>query len=152
MGSRGPAPLPTNIKIMRGNPGHQKLNRNEPKPRPVAPSCPAWLGIEAKREWRRISKELDALGLLTIVDRVAMAGYCQAYSRWRQAEEAISEHGLTMTVITESGSVERPRPEVAIAQKYLGIVKVFCAEFGLTPSSRGRMTLPEKEDDDDGLD
>jgi P27 family predicted phage terminase small subunit len=149
MGARGPSPQPTALKVLRGNPGHQRLNRREPKPRPVAPKCPAWLDHDAKREWRRILPELDRVGLLTSVDMAALAGYCQAFSRWKEAERVLTEEGLVFS--TEKGYLV-PRPEVAIAKTYLGFVKTFCAEFGLTPSSRGRMTLPEVDDDDgDGL-
>lgn len=148
MGARGPLPKPTALKVLEGNPGKRPLNRAEPKPRPVAPKCPAWLLLEAKREWRRVAPELERLGLLTVVDGTALAGYCQAYARWREAEAALSEHGLTFA--TDKGYV-CVRPEVAIAQRSLQLVKGFCAEFGLTPSSRGRMTLPEVDDGGDDL-
>lgn len=141
MGARGPAPKPTALKIIEGNPGRRPLNHDEPKPSLGAPKCPTWLDLEAKREWRRIVPELDRIGLLTKVDGTALAGYCQAYSRWREAEEVLSRDGLTFS--TPNGYVQQ-RPEVAIAQKYLTIVKTFCAEFGLTPSARGRMTVPDK--------
>lgn len=42
---------------------------------------------------------------------------------------------------TKSGAV-KPRPEVAIANNALNFVRSFSAEFGLTPSSRGRIYLP----------
>lgn len=146
----GPAPKPTILKLRAGNPGHQKLNRREPKPRPVAPKCPAWLDLDAKREWRRIAPELDRIGLLSCVDMAALAGYCQAWSRWKQCERVLTDQGLTFE--TGNGYVV-PRPEIAASKTYLGFVKSFCAEFGLTPSSRGRMTLPEMDDDnDDDLD
>ena len=40
------------------------------------------------------------------------------------------------------------RPEVNIATKYAQIIKSFCAEFGLTPSSRCRLLLPKDKEDD----
>lgn len=144
MGARGPLPKPTALRRLEGNPGKRPLNRREPRPRPVAPKCPAWLLPEARREWRRVRPELERLGLLTVVDGVALAGYCQSYARWREAEAAIDEHGATFT--TDTGYVG-VRPEVAIAQRSLQMLRAFCAEFGLTPASRGRMTLPEVADD-----
>lgn len=141
----GRPPKPTALKLLDGNPGKRPLNRHEPKPRPVAPTCPAWLSAEAKREWRRIARELERLGLLTQVDRAALAGYCQNYARALEAERVLSEEGLTFT--TEKGYVMQ-RPEVAIAQKAWQLVRAFGAEFGLTPSSRGRLSLPEPETDD----
>jgi P27 family predicted phage terminase small subunit len=101
-----------------------------------------WLDREAKREWRRVAPELERLGMLTRVDMAALAGYCQSYARWKQAEKVLSELGTTF--VTEKGYL-MPRPEVAVARTSLQMVRAFCAEFGLTPSARGRMTVPEPE-------
>jgi P27 family predicted phage terminase small subunit len=39
-------------------------------------------------------------------------------------------------------------PEVAIAKQSLDQVRAFCSEFGMSPSSRSRMSLPgDKEED-----
>ena len=62
MKTPGPPPTPTNLKLLRGNPGKRKLNANEPDPEPAIPPCPSHLDKVAKKEWRRISKELLALG------------------------------------------------------------------------------------------
>jgi phage terminase small subunit len=72
---------PTALKLLAGNPGHRPLNQNEPKPELVAPTCPSHLSREAKREWRRIVPELEKLGLLTRIDRAALAAYATAYGR-----------------------------------------------------------------------
>ena len=144
MAGRGPAPKPTALKLLTGNQGHQKIGGSEPKPRPVAPKCPLWLDAEAKREWRRIAPELDRLGLLTLVDMAALAGYCQSYSTWKAATLALAEHGLTYEA--ENGNI-RQRPENTIAARALAEVRQFCQQFGLTPSARARMTLPEAPDD-----
>ncbi len=82
MSVRGAKPLPTHIKVMRGTQRSDRLNRNEPKVRPEIPPCPKHLGAEAKREWRRVSKELAGMGLLTSIDRPALALYCDAWGRW----------------------------------------------------------------------
>lgn len=145
MARPGPAPKPSRLRILEGNPGHKALNREEPKPRPIAPRCPSWLAREAKREWRRVAPVLERLGLLTEVDGAALAAYCQAYARWRAAEEAVSRLGATYT--TALGRLA-PRPEVAMARQMMGQVRAFCAEFGLTPSARGRMSIPAVPDDD----
>jgi P27 family predicted phage terminase small subunit len=103
---------------------------------------------EAKREWNRVVPQLERLGLLTVVDRAALAGYCQSWARYREAEEAISQDGLIRT--TESG-YSMPHPAVSISRNALQQVRAFCAEFGLTPSSRGRIQMPGAEDEDTGV-
>ena len=66
MAQRGRKPKPTAIKELEGNPGKRPLNKNEPKPEKTAPKCPTWLDKEAKKEWRRMSKSLEAIGILTM--------------------------------------------------------------------------------------
>ena len=52
MALKGRKPKPTAIKILEGNPRKRKLNTKEPRPKKIAPKCPVWLDVEAKREWR----------------------------------------------------------------------------------------------------
>lgn len=153
MGARGPAPKPTALKVLDGNAGHRPINRSEPRPRPVAPKCPAWLDKEARAEWRRIAPALERLGLLTEIDGAALAGYCQSYARWRQCQEVLAKDGLTFK--TESGYTAA-RPEVAIGNRALIEVRAFCVQFGLTPGARARMQLmdngPGGDDEDSPFD
>lgn len=148
MAQRGRKPKPTALKVLEGNPGKRELNENEPKPKPKAPSCPKWLEDEAKKEWRRMNKQLEGLGLLTEVDMTAFAGYCQAYARWKESEEFITKHGAI--VKTPSGYWQQV-PQVSIAQTYLRIMNRFCEQFGLTPSSRSRLTADNGNSDDDDI-
>lgn len=80
MATRGRKPKPTAMKELEGNPGKHPLNTSEPKPNKKAPACPKWLEPEAKKEWRRLAKQMEAIGILTEVDMAAFAGYCQAYA------------------------------------------------------------------------
>lgn len=73
----------------------------------------------------------------------AFAGYCQAYARWKEAEEYLSEHG--QVVKTPSGYCQQV-PQVSIAQTYLKIMNRFCEQFGLTPSSRSRIVVSDSAD------
>ena len=146
-------PKPTAIKRLTGNPGKRPLPQDEPQPDRTPPKCPAWLQPEARREWRRIVPELERLGLLTLIDRVALAAYCAAYAHWREAEEIMQTEGLTYETVNKAGETTIvSRPEVGIAQKYMGLIRSFCSEFGLTPSSRGRMAVPGHMPDQDPLD
>ena len=129
MATRGRKPTPTAIKELEGNPGKRPLNKNEPKPTKKAPPCPKWLEPEAKKEWRRLAKKMEQLGVLTEVDMAAFAGYCQAYARWKEAEEFITQHGSILR--TKSGYVQ-PVPQVSIAQTYLKIMNRFAEQFGLS--------------------
>ena len=150
MATRGRKPKPTGIKQLEGNPGKRKLNEHEPTPEKKAPSCPKWLEPEARKEWKRLAKKMEQMGILTEVDMAAFAGYCQAYARWREAEEFLSQHGTIFK--TPSGYVQQV-PQVSIAMQNEKIMQSFCAEFGLTPSSRVRLyaNTGEKTETDDPM-
>ena len=133
----GRRPKPSAIKRLEGNPGKRKLNDREPQPEKTAPPCPEWLEPDAKEEWNRLSSHMEELGILTEVDMAAFASYCQAYARWKRAEEELTTLGRTI-VKTNSGYWQQV-PQVAIAQSYLKIMTKAAAEFGLTPASRSRI-------------
>jgi len=150
----GREPKPTELKRLEGNPGKRPLNRNEPQPEVERPTCPSHLSNTARTEWRRIVPELERLGLLTMIDRSAFAGYCQAWARWRQCEESLKRTDVTYESPRHDrqgqivGNMVRPYPEVAIARQMMGEICAFCTEFGLTPSSRGRINIPGHSEED----
>jgi P27 family predicted phage terminase small subunit len=107
--------------------------------------APSYISSLAQHEWRRVAPQLYELGLLTSVDGAALEAYCEAYATWRDAMKAL-KGGRTYT--TSTGYV-RAKPEVAIGNEALRQMKVYMTEFGLTPSSRGRMNLPEAQTEED---
>ncbi len=137
MGRRGPAPKPAAVKRLEGNPGKRQI-KGAPQPQPQAPSCPSWLSAEARTEWQRLAPELERMGLLTALDQAAFACYCAAYAHWRDCQRVIEEEGPLY--VTPAGRL-RERPEVEMAKQAARAVREFAAEFGLTPSSRGRMNI-----------
>ena len=147
MGRRGPAPTPTNLRILRGNPGKRALNRNEPKPDADRPACPQWLATEAKKEWHRVLPQLEATGILAIVDRAALAAYCQSWARYVEAERMLSQYGSVLK--SEHSDYVQVSPYQTISRQSLQSVKAFATEFGLTPGSRSRIIVPEVKGDDE---
>ena len=148
MAQRGRKPKPTALKMLEGNPGGRPLNTKEPKPVKKAPRCPSWLEDEAKKEWKRMAKVLEQMGLLTEMDMAAFAGYCQAYARWKEAEEFLTQHGSM--VRTPNGYLQQV-PQVSIAQTNMKIMLKFCEQFGLTPSARSRIVGGENSDEEDEM-
>jgi P27 family predicted phage terminase small subunit len=146
--SPGPAPKPTALKKLAGNPGQHKLNDAEPKPQAAMMQAPRHLDKVANAEWRRISRELYQLGLLTRIDRAGLAAYCQAYSRWVQASEELE--GKPLMLLTENGYAYA-NPLISIINGSLETMKKFMTEFGMTPSARSRIRI-EKPEEPDALD
>ena len=71
-------------------------------------------------------------GILTGADAVPFAGYCQAYARWKEAEQEVTKLGM----VYRDGDRVRPNPYIAIARAAFAEVKSLAAEFGLTPANR----------------
>ena len=128
--ARGRKPKPTALKVLEGNPGKRPLNDHEPIPPKGELKCPSWLLPEAKKEWKRLASSLEAMGVLTMADLTAFAGYCQAYARWKEAEEFITQHGSIFK--TPSGYVQQV-PQVSIAQQNLKIMQVVLFGFRSYP-------------------
>lgn len=102
------------------------------------PRCPAHLDGAARNEWRRLAGPLHKAGVLTTADRAAFAAYCQAYSRWVEAEEQLKTG--PKLIKTRTGYVQQS-PWLSIANKQLELMGRFMAELGLTPSARSRLQV-----------
>jgi P27 family predicted phage terminase small subunit len=139
----GRKPKPTALKELAGNPGKRALNRREPKPASGLPPCPRHLTGEARKEWRRMGGELARMGVVTAVDRAALAAYCQAWARWVEAEGQVAKLGTI--VKTANGNLIQ-NPYLAVANRAMEQMTRLAAEFGMTPSSRSRVQVQAGED------
>jgi P27 family predicted phage terminase small subunit len=139
MTARGRPPKPTHLKVLQGKPGHRPLNEDEPQPDVVdeTPEPPKHLSGVARAEWERAYPMLARNRLITEADLTAFAAYCQAYGRWQEAEHMIAKQGLV--VLTPNGFPVQ-HPYLAIANKAIEQVHKFLTEFGMTPSSRSRVS------------
>ena len=139
---RGRRPKPTRIKFLTGNPGKRALNKHEPRPEPALPECPPELGPSAQREWNRLVGELSKLNMITNLDRAALASYCGAYALWAEATEAINKFG---TMVKSPSGYPMQSPYIAIANRQAEIMMRIASEFGFTPASRSRISVPPED-------
>ena len=150
--AKGRKPLPTALKLLEGDrgKGRRPINENEPTPPQDGVECPDWLLPEAQNEWYRLAPSLVAMGVLTNHDVETFAGYCQAYARWREAEEIIAQNGTVFK--TPSGYIQQV-PWVSISLQNLKLMQSLGAEFGLTPTSRARIFagMNEGKENDDPM-
>ncbi|MDI2074029.1 MULTISPECIES: phage terminase small subunit P27 family [Bradyrhizobium] len=141
----GPPRTPTHLKLLRGNPGHQKLR---PEPEPLVPkTCPEpppFITGYAADEWWKTAPELHRLGLLTRIDVPALAAYCHAFGQWRMAAEALAKMQTNdpimngMIIKTKYGDAAM-NPMVSIVRKHASDVVRYASEFGLTALARSRL-------------
>ena len=139
-----PRPQPTALKILKGETRKERLNLNEPKPQPVMPECPMELEGYARETWDKQGPVLVRLGILTEADGMAFAALCKEWSRYVGLSD---NKELVQTFETGARQVA---PEVSASHKCLTqLIRLF-AEFGLTPSSRARLSIRKDEADEFG--
>lgn len=158
----GRRPKPTALKLVAGNPGKRAINKREPKPKRLSPSCPAYLGDEAKVAWGRLCVLLDRMGVLTEADSLALERLCDCYSEILECRELIARQGriyssVTTRTIDESGEVNttveevksllKANPAVAMLGDADRRFKSYLVEFGLTPAARSKVHGSSKDDD-----
>ncbi len=144
MSKRGPKPTPTAVLRLRGS-WRANTRPAEPRPQPSRPTCPAWLSRDAKLEWKRVAPQLHRLGLLTQLDRAALAVYCESWSEWVEAKQVISKSGPVIA----GPHGPRRNPYVFIAARAAEQLLKWAAELGMTPSARSRVTVTPRTNLDD---
>lgn len=153
MGKRGPRPLPTQLKVLRGNPGKRRLNANEPTPPLGGVVMPAHLGEVATAKWQELLPLLQSVKVMTTADVEALARYCDTYEWWLATRAKLKQEGDTYPILNDSGEVKyiAQRPEVSIAHKLSVQLRQLEQDFGLNPSARSGLHVeaPKQEDDDD---
>jgi P27 family predicted phage terminase small subunit len=141
----GPPPTPIPLRVLRGNPGKRPFRRGLEPERPAEPPpAPSFLRGYAADEWHRVAPGLPQLRLLSQLDVMPLAAYCEAYARWREAEEALRKvaerdpttHGLL--VRSQLGDA-RTNPLVKISRLAAADMVRYAAEFGFSPAARARI-------------
>lgn len=161
MAERGPKPLPANVHRLRNNASKKPLGAlldETVRPDVEVPRCPDFLGEEARREWRRIVPHLERLGLISQLDRAALAGYCMAWGDlvWARARmNAINADDPTgeRARISSTASGYRQISELQqLSNRALEQVEKFLGHFGLSPALRTRVTASGPQMSLPGLD
>ena len=182
MGARGPKPLPANVHRLRGNPSRLSASqlRDSVEPEIEIPDLPKHLLPEARKFWKRITPELEKLGLISKIDQAAMAQACQWWAWWvwhdsllqrdikvaaekhaawgaaeertRLAAEARGEQYAPAPWIGGDGyQVPTPNGSFTYNPHWVGAHKASdkldkaLASFGMSPSSRGRVTPSSRQ-------
>jgi P27 family predicted phage terminase small subunit len=135
--ARGRKRQPTHLKLITGTFRRDRASKNEPRPELAIPSVPPELSDDAKLEWARVSGELFRLGLLTNIDRAALAAYCDSYGIWVRAERLLrkieAENGAAGLVTKGSrGLIAHPLLRMsrrAAAESWHQRLTRFCQTF-----------------------
>src|SRR5262245_23522191 len=143
---KGRKPKSDYLKLVTGNPGRRPLKAGLTVDAPaVLPDPPPFLCHLGREEWNRVVPLLVPLGLFSPLDVAVLASYCASYVVWRQATAALNAmaetdakfHGL---VIETRHKNLIPNPLLTIRNRAAADVVKFGAEFGLSPTSRARLS------------
>ena len=88
--------------------------------------------------------ELEAVGLLTQIDRAALAAYCQCYGAWVRVEKALA--GTDFFTVGRKGV--QVNPLLRERDKLLTQMRKYLVEFGMTPSARSRVVSTATDNKD----
>ena len=134
---RGPKPTPRSVlKLVRSNALRKDRHKNtEPEPTPGEPICPDVLDAAGRKAWKTLVGTLQELGLLTTADGILMALLCQEWALWCAASKEVNR-------LKRAGAFGEMRKTQTIANDSAKTLIRVAAEFGLGPSARTRIDVP----------
>ncbi|MCP1487978.1 P27 family predicted phage terminase small subunit [Pseudomonas fluorescens] len=146
-GNSGRPGVPAALKLLQGNRGRENvasLLAEVAKPLvPVgAPPMPDVLSPEAVKEWEELVPALISLGIVSQLDAMALATYCQAVADWRRYQRLIakrnaaSEDELGGDIQTFKTGAQQMHVLRQLANDAEKRANAAGAQFGLSPMSR----------------
>lgn len=140
-------PTPAKLKLLRGNPGHRKINHQEPRPEPLSTDVPPELTHPvAIEEWQRTIAPAIPTGHIRSSDRALAIVHCQLWAQWRRQIELADQspdvapngkHGYLMA-----------NPARVMANRTAQLLRSVDGDLGLTPSTRARVVAGKPPDQD----
>lgn len=136
------------------------------RPAVEIPDKPQHLGREAADEWDRICPHLEQLGLVSQIDRAALAAYCTAWGEYVWAENRIAALNAAAATLTWADLIAGRKPDntgdrgriwdtpsgykqisvpMQIRNRALETMAKYLAEFGMSPASRGRVRASDPQ-------
>lgn len=141
MGFRGPAPKPSVVRELEGNPSGRPLNAYEPRPNLISSiEPPEHLSQEGKNVWKALSQELIRIGLLSTIDIEAFSRYINYLLEYRDCQKAIDGKYI-ITYKNPDGSPKyfQQNPYISLRNAAASNMLKLEREFGMTPAARVRM-------------
>jgi P27 family predicted phage terminase small subunit len=147
-GSGGKNRKPTAMKVAEGNRGKREINKQEPVALPGEPPMPKDVTADVRAIWPEVCAMLNCNGTLFKTDGLAIATFCSNLVMFRKAEAAVAKYGAVAVELEEETGVAVMKLSALYrfrsdAEKKL---RASYQEFGLNPSSRAGIAIPEPSD------
>jgi P27 family predicted phage terminase small subunit len=133
-------PIPTALKIIRGNPGKRKLNQHEPKPVGDLAGPPEHFDAEMADVWNYAITNAPP-GLLKKIDSAILETWCTAHVLHRRAAREVSKFGMLMKAPVTGLPIQSPF--LPVVNKQALIMMRACDHLGFSPASRTRIATGE---------
>jgi len=144
---KGRKPTPSHLKLVRGTDRADRRNPAEPSPDRARPSAPGHMSDRGREAWGYVVALLDRMGVLTEADALALELLCEARADWLSARDEIRIAGGE-TYTTEGGLI-KAHPAVAMRNDAARRMQSLLAEFGMSPSSRSKVSVMNLDDKTD---
>lgn len=143
---RGRKPKPTVLKLIDGNNGKNKINKNEPVAVGDLSEPPEWFSDDQKAAWAYAIDHAPS-GLLKKIDKSALMAWVIAEDLFRQAVLQVNKMNLIIKSPVKGDPMQNPYLPI-VNKQAVNMLKA-AAELGFTPSSRSRVTIDKSEDNDE---
>lgn len=114
---------------------------------------PTWLrDSQAKKEWKRLNKELEEISVICNLDYNNLGAYCNAYSFYVQTFKKLEKQPLITEFTNKAGAtnfVENPLINIQI--KYSQEMKKYATLLGLTIDSRLKIASIKNQNNQNDL-
>ena len=143
-------PVPTALKIVRGTDQPCRVNPDEPVIASDKIIRPPHVKGAAKKFWEQFVPTMQAAGIISNADVPGIEALCRKYAEWNQYQKAAERDGL---IIMKVNGDLVASPYISLAQKSFDSFRLMLTEFGMTPSSRTKVsTIKPKETKDEWSD
>lgn len=136
-------------EILRINGAYEKHpereNKKAPKANGVTPEPPDYFDADELQKWKELAEDLRTMGIMSSDCREQMIAYCVSYGGWIKCRRYVETNGMV-------GLDGRRSPAMTDMHKFQEQMNRLRPEFGLTPSSRGKLVSLKPDDEENPMD
>ncbi len=138
---KGRKKLPDNIKTLRGTDQPCRMTDKPAVQTSTVIKLPkSGLKGTAKKVFAVVATELMHNNLLDVYGVDMVVAYAREMALYHDMMSDIEKEGVTIEVMTKTGVVTQITPKRKVAEGALAAAKSLATEFGMTPSSRSRVS------------
>ena len=138
---KGRKKLPDNIKALRGTDQPCRMSDKPAVQTAMVVKLPK-VGLKgtAKKIFAVVATELMHNNLLDVYGVDMIVAYAREMALYHDMMTEVEREGVTIEVVTKNGVVTQINPKRKVAEGALASAKSLAVEFGMTPSSRSRVS------------